>query len=132
MEGSLFKGKLFFELDYFYNKRSKILIPRGGSTAQSSGISNLLPPVNLGRLDNKGYEFRVGYNGKAGDLTYNVSVNGGYAKNKIIFWDEAPGVPSYQQSTGHSYGLNGSDFLAYMYDGVFRDAKEIADNTINL
>jgi TonB-linked SusC/RagA family outer membrane protein len=131
LEGSLFNGKLSFELDWFYNKRTKILIPRGGSTAQSSGISSLLPQINLGRLDNKGYEFRVGYNGKAGDVTYNVSANGGYAKNKIVFWDEAPGVPEYQQSTGRSYGTSGPNFLAYLYDGVFRDTKEIADNTIN-
>lgn len=131
LEGSLFKSKLFFELDYFYNKRTKILIPRGGSTPQSSGISNLLPQINLGRLDNKGYEFRVGYNGKAGEVTYNISVNGGYAKNKIVFWDEAPGVPEYQKSTGHSYGTNGPNFLAYIYDGVFRDEKEIAANKID-
>ncbi|GEO10433.1 SusC/RagA family TonB-linked outer membrane protein [Segetibacter aerophilus] len=131
LEGSLFNNKVFFELDYFYNKRSKILIPRGGSTPSSSGIRSLLPPVNLGKLDNKGYEFRVGYNGKAGDLTFSVSVNGGYAKNKIIFWDEAPGLQPYQTSTGRSYGTNGANFLAYVYDGVFRDEKEIAANTIN-
>ncbi|MDQ6813922.1 MAG: SusC/RagA family TonB-linked outer membrane protein, partial [Bacteroidota bacterium] len=131
LEGTLFNGKLSFELDYFYNKRTKILIPRGGSTPQSSGISTLLPQINLGQLNNRGYEFRVGYNGKAGDVTYNISVNGGYAKNKIVFWDEAPGIPEYQQSTGRSYGTSGANFLAYLYDGVFRDTKEIADNKIN-
>jgi hypothetical protein len=49
-----------------------------------------LPPVNLGKVENKGYEFKVGYNGRAGDLTFNVGVNAGYAKNKVIFWDESP------------------------------------------
>lgn len=129
LEGTLLNGKVSFELDWFYNKRTKILIPRGGSTPQTSGISSILPQINLGRLDNKGYEFRVAYNGKAGNVTYNIGVNGGYAKNKIVFWDEAPGVPEYQQSTGHSYGTNGANFLAYLYDGVFRDVKDIADNT---
>ncbi|GAC1421038.1 MAG: TonB-dependent receptor [Flavisolibacter sp.] len=131
LEGSMVNGKLFFEFDYFYNKRSNILIPRGGSTAQTSGISNLLPPVNLGRLENKGFEFKVGYNGRAGDVSFNVSVNGGYAKNKIVFWDESPGIPDYQRSTGHSFGSNGPNILAYLYDGVFRDVKEIADNKLD-
>ncbi len=130
-EGNILNGKLSFEFDYFINKRNQILIQKQGSTAQSSGISSLLPPVNLGKVQNKGYEFKIGYNGKSGDLTYNVSVNGGYAKNKVIFWDEAPGAPDYQLATGHSFGTNGFDFLAYVYDGVFRDQKDIASNTLN-
>ena len=131
MEGNILNGKLSFEFDYFINKRNQILIQKQGSTAQSSGISNLLPPVNLGKVQNKGYEFKIGYNGKTGDLSYNVSVNGGYSKNKVIFWDEAPGAPDYQLATGHSFGTSGFDFLAYLYDGVFRDQKDIAANTLD-
>ena len=131
LEGNILNGRLSFEFDYFVNKRNQILIQKQGSTAQSSGISNLLPPVNLGKVENIGYEFKIGYNGKAGDLTYNVSVNGGYAKNKVIFWDEAPGAPDYQLATGHSFGTSGFDFLAYLYDGVFRDQKDIAVNTLD-
>lgn len=131
LEGSILDSRVSFELDYFYNKRTQILIQKQGSTPQSSGISTLLPPVNLGRVDNRGYEFRVGYVGRAGDITFNVGVNGGYAKNKVVFWDEAPGTKPWQLATGHSVGSNGYNFLAYVYDGVFRDEKEIAANKIN-
>lgn len=131
IEGSLLKNKLSFEFDYFINKRSKALIPQSGSTPSTAGINSLLPPVNLGKIDNKGWEFKVGYAGQAGAFRYNVSVNGGYAKNKIVFWDESPGVPDWQKSTGHPFGSNGAAFLAYQYDGVFRDQKEIAANTID-
>jgi TonB-linked SusC/RagA family outer membrane protein len=132
LEGALFNNKITFELDVFRNLRKQILIARAGSTPQSTGITSLLPPVNEGKVENKGWEFRVGYNGRAGkDLTFNVSVNGGYAKNKVLFWDENPGVPKWQQATGHPFGTNGYAFLAYQYDGAFRDAKEIADNKID-
>jgi TonB-dependent starch-binding outer membrane protein SusC len=131
LEGTLFNNKISFEFDYFNNKRTQILIAKVGSTPQSSGISNLLPPVNLGKVENKGYEFKVGYNARIGDLTFNVGVNAGYAKNKVVFWDESPDVPDYQRATGKSFGTNGYNFLAYQYDGVFRDAKEIAANTID-
>jgi hypothetical protein len=87
--------------------------------------------VNAGHVENKGWEFRVGYNGRGRDLTYNVSVNGGYARNKVIFWDENPGVPEWQRATGHSVGTNGFDPLAWVYDGVFRDEKDLADNKLN-
>ena len=131
LEGGLLNNKITFELDYFYNKRTNILIQKQGSTPGSSGISTRLPPVNLGKLENKGYEFKVGYNGSVGDFRYNLSVNGGYAKNKIVFWDESAGAPEYQRTTGHSFGSNGVNFLAYEYDGVFKDEKDIAANTIN-
>ncbi len=130
LEGGLFNNKITFELDYFYNKRNNMLI-HAGSVPGSSGISSLLPPINAGKLENKGYEFKVGYNAKVGDFRFNISVNGGYAKNKILYWDEAKGAPAYQLATGHSIGSNGPNFLAYQYAGVFRDAKDIADNKID-
>ena len=132
IDGSLLNQRLFFEFDVFNNQRKQILIQKLGSTPQSSGISTLLPPVNEGHVENKGWEFKVGYNGTAGrDFNYTVSTNGGYAKNKIIYWDENPGVPAHQRATGHSFGTNGPAFLAYVYDGVFKDAAEITANKID-
>jgi TonB-dependent starch-binding outer membrane protein SusC len=131
LEGVVLNNKLSFEFDVFKNVRNQILIARGGSTPQSTGISNLLPPVNAGKVENKGWEFRVGYNGRASDLTFNVSVNGGYYKNKALFWDENPGVPLYQRATGKPFGTNGFAYLAYEYDGVFKDDKDIAANKLD-
>ncbi len=48
IEGTLLKGQNCFEFDYFYNNRSKILIPETGSTPSSAGIDGKLPPVELG------------------------------------------------------------------------------------
>jgi TonB-linked SusC/RagA family outer membrane protein len=136
LEGTLLGGKINFELDYFYNKRTHILWQPQGSTPASSGISTILPPENIGKTENKGYEFQVGYNGRSGDFTYSFSVNGGYAKNKILFYDEAPGAPKWQYATGHPFAAqgapnNGAAFLAYQYDGVFKDQKEIDANTLD-
>ncbi|HTN36087.1 MAG TPA: TonB-dependent receptor [Arachidicoccus sp.] len=126
-DANALNNHLSVEFDYFYNKRTNILIPRSGSIPESSGITDKLPPVNLGQVNNKGWEFKVGYNGNAGEFHYNASVNGGYAKNKIVFWDETPGAPSYQRSTGQPVG----SFLAYEYDGVFPDQASIDANKIN-
>jgi hypothetical protein len=74
----------------------------------------------------------VGYTGHSGDFTYSVSINGGYAKNKILFYDEAPGAPAWQKATGHPFSANGgAAFLTYQYDGVFRDQKEIDANKLD-
>lgn len=118
-EALLLDNHLSVEASYFYNKRSNLLITRGQSTAGLTGYSP--PAENIGKVDNKGYEFQVGYRNTAGEWSYNISVNGNFTKNKIVFWDEQPGVPDYQQSTGRPIGSN----LYYEAIGIFQDQGEI-------
>jgi hypothetical protein len=54
-------------------------------------------------------------------------VNGGYAQNKILFWDEAPGAPEWQRTTGKPMFT----YQTYLYDGVFKDQAAIDANTID-
>ncbi|GAB2542157.1 SusC/RagA family TonB-linked outer membrane protein [Spirosoma aerophilum] len=135
LEGSLLNGKVFFEFDVFQNKRSNILWRQSASIPQTTGAT--LPATNIGRVTNKGYEFRVGYNGQVGDLKYNVSVNGGYAKNTITFWDETPGAPEWQRSTGKPIPSNVNDpnnangTLMYQYDGIFSTQADIDANKLD-
>ncbi|HSF52632.1 MAG TPA: SusC/RagA family TonB-linked outer membrane protein, partial [Algoriphagus sp.] len=118
-EGQFLQGKVFFEFDLFYNKRTNILWQKNASVPQSTGL--ILPAENIGEVENKGYDFNVGYRGNIGDMTFSASVNGGYAKNKILFWDEAPGAPEWQRSTGKPMNT----FLVYQYDGVFATQEDI-------
>ena len=128
LDATLFNNKIDVTLEYFYNKRDQILIQETGSTPASSGISSLLPPVNAGRVDNRGFEFDIGYNGSASSgLRYRFGVNAGYARNQVVFMDEIPGAPEYQFQEGKPIGA----YLAYQYDGVFFDQAEIDANTID-
>jgi TonB-linked SusC/RagA family outer membrane protein len=134
LDGTFFGGKVDLTLEYFYNKRDHILIQKQGSTPASSGITTLLPPVNAGRVDNKGFEFRIGYNNQISGLKYTLSANGGYAKNKVMFMDETPGIPAYQRQTGKPFSAQtgtSASYLVYEYAGVFKNAEEIASNTID-
>lgn len=131
LELTTLNNKLQFEFDAFKNIRTGALIGFGGAIPGSALDPSILPPVNGGKMENKGYEFKLTYTDQIGNVRFNVGVNGGYAKNKILKWDEAPGAPKYQQSTGKPLGSNGPAFLAYLYDGVFRDEKDILANTLD-
>ena len=55
-----------------------------------------------------------------------------YARNKILFWDETPGIPEYQKATGNPLptsgtysALSGGDGLYYKADGVFNTQAEL-------
>ena len=135
LEGSLLNGKVFFEFDVFQNKRSNILWRKSASIPQTTGAT--LPATNIGRVTNRGYEFNIGYNGQAGEVKYSVSVNGGYAKNEITFWDETPGAPEWQRSTGKPIPSNVNDpnnangTLLYQYDGIFSTQADIDANKVD-
>jgi len=128
MDATFLNNHFDLTLEYFYNKRDHILIQKTGSTPASSGITSLLPPVNGGRVDNRGFEFMLNYNGKiANAVSFKAGVNGGYAKNKVVFMDEVPGAPEYQRMEGKSIG----GYLVYKYAGVFKDQEDINKNTID-
>lgn len=125
IETRTFDNRLYLEADYFYNKRSNILWRRNASIPSTSGLT--LPAENIGKVDNTGFDFKIEWSDNIGkDWRYSISATGGYAKNTIKFWDEAPGAPEWQKSTGHPMNTE----LYYEYDGVFKDWDEI-NNTAN-
>lgn len=116
-----------FEFIYFQQKRSDILAARNASVPQVSGIVNgygvnpLVPFENIGKIDNNGIELNVGYKHRKGDFAYNISGNMTYAKNEVVFVDEAPGILDYQKETGKS--LN--SYLLYNVIGIFRTQADL-------
>ncbi len=113
------KGDLAFTIDYFRNTRKDILWRRNASVPNTSGMT--LPDENLGKVRNQGVDFDLSYHHRWGDVLFNASVNGVYAKNKILFWDEAPGAPDYQKSTGMPIGAA----LVYKAVGIYQTQEEI-------
>lgn len=118
-DAQLFGEKLTLSADYFYNLRTNILWWRNASVPATTGLD--LPRENIGEVINQGFEYEVGYKNSIGDFSYQVSVNGAHQKNKIKFWDETPGVPDYQKSTGHPMNAE----LYYQAIGIFKDQAAV-------
>ena len=119
IEGQLLEGKISFELDYFNYRRDNILWFRNASVPGTTGL--VLPRENIGEIANRGVDGIVTFIQNFGDFQLDLSVNGSYAKNEILFWDESPGVPEWQQSTGHPMFTN----LYYNAIGVFEDEAAV-------
>ncbi len=122
----LLNNKLFLTFDVFDNKRSNILWQRNASVPASTGLS--LPRENIGKVKNQGFDFNLSYQNKSGDLSYAISLNGGYAKNKITYWDESPGAPEWQTSTGKPIPTdpnNVANDIYYEAIGIFSNQTEI-------
>ena len=125
-EGQMLNGKISFEADYFYNVRDNILWTRNASVPSSTGLT--LPRENIGKVSNRGLEFVVSYSDRIGDFQYEARVNIGTNKNRIEFWDETPGVPDYQKSTGYPMPTDINTYsnnLYYKAIGIFKDQAAV-------
>ncbi|MES2276424.1 MAG: TonB-dependent receptor [Bacteroidota bacterium] len=126
VEFSLFNNRLNGVVDVFRNRRTDILSALQ-TVPHYFGVPNSgLPPENLGIVENRGYEFELSYNGKAGkDFTYRFKGSYSYAKNKIIQIDEVPPLYPWQKQTGRSIG----EVPEWIWDGYYSTA-EAADPSV--
>jgi TonB-linked SusC/RagA family outer membrane protein len=118
-DATLLNRKLTVNADVFYNVRSRILWRASAIIPSSTGMT--LPPQNIGKVSNKGFEAVVTYHGNAGDFGYNISANGSFSKNKIDFSYDTPGIPDYQLSKGMPMNAQ----LSYQVIGVFKDQAAV-------
>ena len=97
LDFDLFKKRLHFGGDVFYEHRSGILVKPNSLP----GVIAFTPQnMNRGIVDNKGYEVELGWRDHIGDFTYDLNANVTFARNKIVFMDEVPAEMPYQNQTG--------------------------------
>lgn len=118
-------------VDVYTSKNNSMLIRRG-SVPQINGLpSSALPPVNLGRLENHGYEIELNY---IKSINRNLSVltklNLNYAKNKVEFVDEPQRTGDYAYryyTTGFSIGQP----FGLLSDGFWNSQDEITNSGLS-
>ena len=94
----MFNNRLSSTIEVFKNHRFDLFGSRLSTVPVLIGTG--LPPENYGVVDVKGVDFSVNYKNKIGDLSYDVGVNIGYSKNKIVTIDESDALRDYQLQTG--------------------------------
>lgn len=82
--------------DYYTEKRDQILISRQTIPQFQGVLLSNIPKVNMGKVDNHGYEIELSYNKRINkDLSVSVKGNFGLNKNKIIDNDEPQRTEEY-------------------------------------
>lgn len=120
VEIRMFKNKFSLTADFFRENRNNILWTRG---TVSDYVAAKLPKVNIGIVENKGFELDAGWNSSINDFNYWIKVNMAFAKNKIKYKDE-PRMPyPWRTETGFSVG----QFRGYRTDGLFNYVEEVVN-----
>lgn len=121
IEASFFNELLSVNFDVFSEKRNDILITRGSVPALIGVTGSNLPPANMGKVENKGFEVELNHRHRVGEVSYFVRGNLSHAKNKLLYMDEENRQYSYQYQTGHPLG----QFFGLTALGFFKDETDI-------
>ncbi|MBC7889661.1 MAG: TonB-dependent receptor [Ferruginibacter sp.] len=120
VEMSFWKKNITVNVDLFKETRDNIL-----TTPQtvSGFFAAAVPALNIGKMENKGYEFDITLNNNIGKLNYQVKANYSFARNNILFQDEATRKYPYQYRTGNRFG----QYFGLIDEGLFNTWDEVND-----
>ncbi|MGV3504028.1 MAG: TonB-dependent receptor [Adhaeribacter sp.] len=126
----LFKNRLLLTVDYYNKNTSDLLlsVPVPSSTGFTSALQN------IGKVNNKGWEFALGTRNLVNTLTWNTDFNISFNKNEVLALGPA-GDPIISRSPSFSpnthitqIGSPVGSFYGYEVIGVYRDQADV-DNS---
>jgi len=121
VEFSILKCAVSIEADYFYEKRSNMLVAPNVITPLEYGVG--LSQVNEGVMENKGLEFMASFNYDV-SRHFSLGLNGSftYAKNKVleIYESSTTYDNPNRRRTGRPLGMQfGYNAIGYFQEGDF-------------
>ncbi len=129
VDASLWNNKLDVTLDIYSRTTSDMLtqvpIPKTAGTAT-------IPYVNIGEINNSGFDLNVTYRDKIGDLRYTIGAMYSMYKNNVVKLNDDPNATIFGFSTRlpaisvTKAGLPIASFYGYIVDGVIKDDAEAA------
>ena len=122
-----FNNALTFTVDYYKKTTDGMLM----TMAIPSYVGEMLPIGNVGKMENSGVEFELGYKFNIADATFNIRGNASYLKNKLINLGNDTGYANYDtfQSVGTITRASNGEPFPYFYGlktaGIFQTWDEV-------
>jgi TonB-linked SusC/RagA family outer membrane protein len=128
LEGSLWKGVFGFEVDYFLDNRSNMLVTPNGALPAEYGVG--LGQVNGGSMQNHGIDLTLtSFKQFSNDLRLDIKGTFTFARNKLLQDFESPGEYNNPNTRREGRPLNTQFGLKAL--GYFTDADFVDPNVAN-
>lgn len=125
-DSDFFSNRLSLSFDWFFEHRTGILIT---PNTIPSVIAKTLPAMNIGIVDNHGYELALGWKDRLRNgFRYNLNGTVSFARNKIVYQDEVRSRYDYQNFTGGPTGRH----LLYRFERLYQYSDFTDDGKGNL
>jgi TonB-linked SusC/RagA family outer membrane protein len=154
LDGRFWNGKLGFEIDAFYRKRTNIFTPDLSGVPFTFGLQpSLLPQLNYNEDSNRGIDVLLTHENRINnDFSYSIGVNFGFNRQKRDKWLEdlvdvdALDPADFADDAAYQLAVsNGNDFnrinkregnwtnraFGYVSDGMFASQAEIDNHPVD-
>ncbi|WP_171062754.1 TonB-dependent receptor [Larkinella sp. C7] len=129
IDASFFNDRLYLTTDYYVKNTKDMLVSLPVSV--EAGFQNA-PSVNGGKVQNRGWEFLLGYRGKVGQFRYDVNTNISTLKNEVKSLGvgqpiTGATVSSYfdMRATYTEVGQPIGYYRGYQVDGIYQTNEEV-------
>lgn len=122
LDFNFFNGKIDGAVDYFWERRDGIYMQRNYLPWMSGLESN--PSANVGIVKVEGFDGRVSFKQKLGEVDLTLRGNMTYSKNEILERDEENTIYPYRLQAGHR--VNQARGLTAL--GLFKDYEDIRNS----
>ena len=115
LDFGIFNDKISGEVDAFYRYSWDILGSKGGALPKSYGAK--ITEENFGVMDVKGVDFSIQYKNRFGAVDFNVGVNMGYAKDRVLQNYTPENRPAFRDVIGRPL----TRIFGFRTEGLIRD-----------
>ncbi|MCX6219732.1 MAG: TonB-dependent receptor [Bacteroidia bacterium] len=136
IDATLFNQRVDVTVDAYLKQTDKMLVPM--SVPVSTGYSDIsVPPINAGKMENRGIEITVNSRNLTGELTWNTNFNLSYNQNKVVSINDT--IPMSSGSIGLNQNLAliqaGQPinfFYGFKTDGIFQTQAEVDSHAVQV
>ncbi|MCL3780108.1 SusC/RagA family TonB-linked outer membrane protein [Prolixibacteraceae bacterium JC049] len=115
----LLENKLYGSFDFFTKKNNGMLV----KVNYPDLLGGDAPKSNSGVLETHGWEFSIGYKGKVGEVSYNISANLSDSENELIKMEGADSWKAGKVKTRQGYPIN--SWFMYKTNGYFENEDAV-------
>ena len=120
MDLGLVNNKLLITAEVFNRKTSNMLLVQ--PLPLTAGVFRN-PFINIGGVDNRGWEFSLEYNNNFGNLNYGLSFNMTHVKNKVVDMGDFKPINELNTRTEQGHPIN--YYYGYQVLGIYQTQLEI-------
>ena len=129
LDFGLFNNALTGSINYYHNKTKDLLIYK--ALPPSAGLAN--PILNVGEIQNNGFEFELAWDHQVRDFNYNIGFNMSTTRNRVMALSDADQVlmgEGLKFGTEHfptqtKVGRPIGSFFLYKTNGLFQSQEEV-------
>lgn len=126
---ALLENRVLVTMDYFIKSTEEMLvkIPIPGTAGYHN---NADPYLNIGEVENRGFEFFISYRKKEGAFNYEISANAATIRNKVISLGEGDALWNAGLRTKTEEGYPIGSFFGFVSDGIFQSEEDVAAHAL--